>query len=64
MTPEQLKVSILQYAMQGKLVEQRPEEGTAEELYQQIQKIAKPNKRVIPITEIEIPFDIPNSWRW
>lgn len=64
MTPEQLKVSILQYAMQGKLVEQRPEEGTAEELYQQIQKIAKPNKRVIPITESEIPFDIPTSWRW
>ena len=27
MTPEQLKASILQYAIQGKLVEQRPEEG-------------------------------------
>ena len=38
MTPEQLKASILQYAIQGKLVEQRPEEGTGEELYQQIQK--------------------------
>ena len=38
MTPEQLKSSILQYAIQGKLVEQRPEEGTAEELYQQIQE--------------------------
>ena len=37
MTPEQLKASILQYAIQGKLVEQRPEEGTGEELYQQIQ---------------------------
>lgn len=34
MTPEQLKASILQYAIQGKLVEQRPEEGTGEELYQ------------------------------
>ena len=32
MTPEQLKASILQYAIQGKLVEQRTEEGTAEEL--------------------------------
>ena len=31
MTPEQLKASILQYAIQGKLVEQRPEEGTGEE---------------------------------
>ena len=38
MTPEQLKSSILQYAIQGKLVEQRPEEGTGEELYQQIQE--------------------------
>ena len=28
MTPEQLKSSILQYAIQGKLVEQRSEEGT------------------------------------
>lgn len=64
MTPEQLKASILQYAIQGKLVEQRLEEGTGEELYQQIQKIAKPNKNVIPITESEIPFDIPTSWRW
>ena len=37
MTPQQLKNSILQMAMQGKLVAQRPEEGTGEELYQQIQ---------------------------
>ena len=37
MTPEQLKASILQYAIQGKLVKQRAEEGTGEELYQQIQ---------------------------
>ena len=34
MTPEQLKASILQYAIQGKLVEQRAEEGTGEKLYQ------------------------------
>ena len=33
MTPQELKNSILQLAIQGKLVEQRPEEGTAEELY-------------------------------
>ena len=32
MTPQELKNSILQQAIQGKLVEQCPEEGTAEEL--------------------------------
>ena len=37
MTPQELKNSILQLAIQGKLVEQRREEGTAEELFQQIQ---------------------------
>ena len=31
-----MEKSILQMAMQGKLVEQRPEEGTADELYEQI----------------------------
>ena len=37
MTPQELKSSILQNAVQGKLVEQRPDEGTGEELFQQIQ---------------------------
>lgn len=71
--PEQIKKSILQYAIQGKLVEQRPEEGTGEELYHQIQeekqrlikegKIKK-EKPLAEITEDEIPFDIPESWKW
>lgn len=73
MSPEQLKASILQYAIQGKLVEQRPEEGTGEELYQQIQaekqrlikeKKIKKEKTLAEITEGEIPFDIPDSWKW
>ncbi len=73
MTPEQLKASILQYAIQGKLVEQRPEEGTGEELYQQIQaekqrlikegKIKK-EKALPEISEDEFPFEIPESWKW
>ena len=37
MTPQELRNSVLQRAIQGKLVEQRPEEGTGEELYRQIQ---------------------------
>lgn len=73
MTPEQLKASILQYAIQGKLVDQRAEEGTGEELYQQIQaekqrliaeKKIKKEKPLAEITEDEIPFDIPESWKW
>lgn len=73
MTPEQLKASILQLAIQGKLVEQRSEEGTAEELYQQIeaekQRLIKEGKikkdKPLPdIAEDEKPFDIPESWKW
>ena len=71
--PEDMKKSVLQYAIQGKLVEQRAEEGTGEELYQQIQtekkrlikegKIKK-EKPLPEIAEDEIPFDIPESWKW
>ena len=71
--PEDMKKSVLQYAIQGKLVEQRAEEGTGEELYRQIQaekkrlikegKIKK-EKPLPEIAEDEIPFDIPESWRW
>ena len=71
--PEDMKKSLLQYAIQGKLVEQRPEEGTAEELFAQIQeekqrliaeKKIKKEKPLPEITEDEKPFDIPESWRW
>lgn len=73
MTPQELKNSILQMAIQGKLVEQRPEEGTAEELYQQIQeekqRLIKAGKikkeKLLPeIAEDEMPFEIPESWKW
>ena len=73
MTPQELKASILQLAIQGKLVEQRPEEGSGEELYKQIQaekqKLIKAGKikkgKPLPeITENEIPFDIPVDWIW
>ena len=71
--PEDMKKSLLQYAIQGKLVEQRPEEGTAEELFAQIQAekqrliAEKKIKKEMPlpeITEEEKPFDIPESWKW
>ena len=58
MTPEQLKASILKYAMQGKLVEQKPEDGTGEDLFCKMQQVSTPNKNVTPIVEEEIPFDL------
>lgn len=73
MTPQELKNSILQLAIQGRLMEQRPEEGTAQELYQQIQaekqRLIKEGKikreKPLPeITEDEKPFEIPASWMW
>ena len=71
--PEDMKKSILQMAMQGKLVEQRPEEGTADELYEQIvaektqlikEGKIKKEKPLPEITEDEIPFELPASWKW
>ena len=71
--PEDMKKSLLQYAIQGKLVEQRPEEGTAKELFARIQeekqrliaeKKIKKEKPLPEITEDEKPFDIPESWKW
>ncbi|MCR4752023.1 MAG: restriction endonuclease subunit S [Eubacterium sp.] len=71
--PEDMQKSILQMAIQGKLVEQCPEEGTGEELYKQIQaekqelikagKIKK-GKTLPEIAEDDIPFEIPESWAW
>ena len=73
MTPQQLKNSILQLAIQGKLVEQRPEEGTGEGLFREIQaekarlvkagKIKK-GKPLPEIAEDELPFEIPETWKW
>ena len=71
--PADMQKSILQMAIQGKLVEQRPEEGTGEELYRQIQaekqalikagKIKK-EKPLPEIAEDEVPFEIPEGWKW
>ena len=73
MTAEQLKGSILQLAMQGKLVEQRSEEGTGEELYAKItlekkqlikKGTVKKEKQIDPPLDDDLPYDIPGSWVW
>ena len=68
-----LRNKILDAAIRGKLTEQLPEDGNAEDLYQQIQaekqKLIKEGKikkeKPLPeITDGEIPFDIPDNWKW
>lgn len=70
---EKMEAKILKLAIQGKLVEQRPEEGTGEELFKHIQlekqeliKQGKIKKEKTPpaIEEDEVPFEIPSTWKW
>lgn len=73
MKAETLKKSILQYAMQGKLVEQDPNDEPACELLKRIKaekeqlikegKIKK-EKPLPPITQDEIPYELPQGWEW
>lgn len=73
MNAQDLKNSILQRAIEGKLVPQRKEEGTAKELLAEIraekarlikEKKIKKIKPLLEITDEEKPFDIPGSWEW
>ena len=73
MTPEQLKASILQYAMEGKLVKQNPNDESVSELLKRIkaekqqlikEKKIKRNKSLPLIEDNEKSFDIPDSWKW
>jgi type I restriction enzyme S subunit len=73
MIAEQLKKSILQAAIQGKLTQQLPEDGDARDLLKDIQKEKarlikegkiKKEKPLPEITEDEIPFEIPENWCW
>lgn len=71
--PSDIRDALLQAAMQGKLTEQLPEDGDAGDLLEQIKvekeklvvegKIKK-QKPLAPIAEDEIPFEIPENWRW
>ena len=68
-----LRQTILHLAVSGQLVPQDPSEGTGEELYRQIQaekldlikqgKIKK-QKTLSEISEDEVPFVIPENWKW
>ncbi len=72
--PERLKKSILQEAIEGRLVPQDPNDEPASVLLEKIHKekarlvkegkLKKKDLVEIPIEEDEIPFKIPESWEW
>ncbi len=73
MTPQQLRNSILQMAIEGKLTEQRAEDGNASDLLKEIkaekakliaEKKIKKEKPLPEISEDEIPLEIPDNWVW
>lgn len=73
MIADRLRAAILQAAISGRLTEQRPEDGTAKELLEQIAAeraaLAKAKKLqkqrdLHPVTEGTQPFVLPASWEW
>ncbi|HDY8134944.1 TPA: restriction endonuclease subunit S [Vibrio vulnificus] len=70
---DQLKQTILQLAVMGKLVPQDPSDEPAAKLLKRIaeekaqlvkEKKIKKQKALPPIAEDEKPFELPNGWEW
>ncbi len=72
--PEKLKKSVLQEAIEGRLVPQDPNDEPASVLLERIReekkrlvkegKLKKKDLEETPISEDEKPFEIPESWEW
>jgi type I restriction enzyme S subunit len=72
--PEALKKSILQEAVQGKLVPQNPDDEPASVLLERIRaekqalikagKIKRDKHESVIVTRDKIPYEIPDSWVW
>lgn len=72
-TVEDLRATILQLAVQGRLVPQNPDDEPASELLKRIEsekkrlyeagEISKP-KKLSPIDNEEIPYELPVGWEW
>ncbi len=69
---ESLKAKLITAGIQGKLTEQLESDGTAEELYQQIQeekaiiikeRQGRKDNSIMP-TDDDVPFEIPENWKW
>lgn len=70
---DDLRQAVLQAAIQGKLTTQLPEDGNASDLLKQTivekerlikEKKIKKEKLLPEISPDEIPFDIPENWKW
>lgn len=70
---DDLRQAVLQAAIQGKLTKQLPEDGNAADLLKEIAKEKaqiikegkiKKEKSLSEITLDEVPFDIPDNWKW
>ena len=68
---KKLKNAILQEAVQGKLLPQNPADESASVLLERIRAEQAKNSRQIgaykklnPISDEELPFEIPNNWVW
>ena len=68
-----LKSKLIDAGIQGKLTEQLLEDGVTEELFAEIQKEKaklikekkiKKEKALVEISDEEIPFEIPDNWKW
>ena len=74
MTAQQLKNSILQMAVQGKLVPQDPSDEPASVLLERIRfekqalikadKIKRDKHESVIVTRDKIPYEIPDNWEW
>ena len=74
MNAQQLRNSILQEAIEGRLVPQDPNDEPASVLLERIReekkrlvkegKLKKKDLEETPISEDEKPFEIPESWEW
>lgn len=72
-TVEELRATILQLAVQGRLVPQNPDDEPASVLLERIeaekQRLIKAGEikksdKLPPITDDEKPYELPNGWEW
>ncbi|MDE6253990.1 MAG: restriction endonuclease subunit S [Lachnospiraceae bacterium] len=70
---DDMKNALLQAAMQGKLTEQLDSDSSVDEMLETIkkekkqlikEKKIKKEKTLPPIEEDDIPFEIPDNWKW